>query len=82
MDVATTSRVLWLRRRLRRSEHFSEAELRAHQQRELLKLRQFASAHSQHYQRSHRGLERAPRSELPRPDQGDADGSLRQDQYR
>lgn len=63
--MAFVLRVLSKRRRLRQHERWSEAELRAHQARELTQLREFASAHSLFYARLLRGLERAPFHELP-----------------
>lgn len=65
MDVSMISRVLWLRRRLRRRERWGEAALREHQRRELTALRAFASARSPFYRRLHAGLDRAPLGELP-----------------
>ncbi len=69
MDVLMISRVLWLRRILRRilrrREQWSEQELREHQQRETAALRAFASARSPFYRHFHNGLDRAPLGELP-----------------
>jgi len=65
MGVSMISRVLWLRRILRRRERWSEQELREYQRREAAALRLFASAGSPFYQRFHKGLDRAPLAELP-----------------
>jgi phenylacetate-CoA ligase len=65
MDMSMISRVLWLRRTLRRQERWSEQELREHQRRELATLRAFAYARSPFYRRFHGGLDRAPLGELP-----------------
>src|SRR5262245_29753242 len=65
MDASMISRVLWLRRTLRRRERWSEQDLREHQRREAAALRAFASARSLFYQRFHKGLDRAPLAELP-----------------
>jgi phenylacetate-CoA ligase len=50
---------------LRRAETWSRDRIRAHQDRELVRLRQHAYAHSPFYQRFHKGLERRPLHELP-----------------
>jgi phenylacetate-CoA ligase len=65
MDVSVIARVLWLRRRLRARERWSQPRLREHQQRELRTLRAFASGRSAFYRDFHRGLDRAPLGELP-----------------
>jgi putative adenylate-forming enzyme len=65
VDVLMISRVLRLRRALRRREHWSEQELREHQERDAAALRAFASARSPFYRRFHDGLEGAPLAELP-----------------
>lgn len=58
-------RVLALRRRLRGRERWPHERLLAHQARALAELRQHALRRSRFYQRLHRGLERAPLTELP-----------------
>ncbi len=65
MDLWMISRVLWLRRALRRRERWSPARLREHQQRELAALRGFASTRSPFYRRFHAGLDGAPLEALP-----------------
>src|SRR4051794_6474840 len=59
------ARVLWLRRRLRAREHWTEQRLRTFQQRATTELLEFAYARSPFYRRFHRGLEGAPLAELP-----------------
>ena len=65
MDVLMISRVLRLRRTLRRREMWSETKLRNHQMQQLEKVRAFAYANSPFYQRFHRGVEGAALGELP-----------------
>jgi phenylacetate-CoA ligase len=65
VSIALMARVLWLRRRLRRRERWSQGELAAYQQRALAELREFALARSPFYRRFHEGLTHAPLSELP-----------------
>ncbi len=65
MDLSMISRVLWLRRTLRSRERWSQAQLHAHQRRELAALRGWAYARSPFYQRFHDGLDRAQLGELP-----------------
>jgi len=65
MDLWMISRVLWLRRALRRRERWSPARLREHQQRELAAVRGFASTRSPFYRRFHAGLDGAPLEALP-----------------
>ena len=65
MDTLLISRVLLLRRALRRRERWTPAQLREHQTRELATPRAFASTRSPFYRRLHHGLERAPLAELP-----------------
>jgi hypothetical protein len=60
MDLATISRVLWERRRLRRRERWSRDRVAAYQQRQLNDLRRFSLAESLFYRQFHRGLESAP----------------------
>ena len=52
-------------RMLRKRETWSREQIQQHQDRELARLRQFASAHSPFYQRFHKGLEDRPLHELP-----------------
>jgi phenylacetate-CoA ligase len=59
------ARVLWLRRRLRAREHWTEQRLCTHQQQATTELREFAYARSPFYRLFHRGLEGAPLAELP-----------------
>jgi len=65
MDLATISRVLWERRRLRLRERWSRDRVAAYQQRRLNVLRRFSLAESLFYRQFHRGLEAAPLNELP-----------------
>jgi putative adenylate-forming enzyme len=65
MDARTLLTVLARRRRLRRHERWSRAELVAHQASALAELRRHALARSRFYQRLHRGLEDAPFDQLP-----------------
>ncbi len=65
MDLSMIARVLWMRRRLRRRERWGEAQLHAHQRRELTNLRAFAAERSPFYQRFHAGLDAASLGELP-----------------
>lgn len=52
-------------RALRKRERWSREQIQRHQDRELARLRQFASVHSPFYQRVHKGLEGQPLHELP-----------------
>ena len=64
----TLSRILALifqARTLGNRETWSREQIRRHQDGELARLRQFASAHSPFYQRFHKGLEDRPLHELP-----------------
>jgi hypothetical protein len=63
--MSMIARVLWLRRRLRQRERWTERQLREHQRRELASLRGFAAAQSPFYRRWHAGLDDAPLGELP-----------------
>jgi phenylacetate-CoA ligase len=56
---------LWKRALMRRRESWSRDQLLDYQARRLKKLREYAWAHSQFYRTFHRGLERAPLTELP-----------------
>jgi phenylacetate-CoA ligase len=62
---ALVARVLWQRRRLRYRERWTQAQLRAHQQRALATLRAFAIARSPFYRRLHHGMQNAPLDQLP-----------------
>jgi phenylacetate-CoA ligase len=60
------ARVLWQRRRLRRRERWTEAQLRAHPPAaDSRRATKFASARSPFYRRFHHDLERAPLDQLP-----------------
>lgn len=50
---------------LRKRETWSREQIERHQERELARLRQFASVHSPFYQRFHKGFEDRPLGELP-----------------
>lgn len=52
-------------RALKRREKWTRERIKAHQQNELRKLRQFAYAHSPFYREFHKGLENRPLHELP-----------------
>lgn len=65
IDLSTIARVLWLRRVLRGRERWTDADLRAHQRRELTAIRTFAVARSPFYRQLHAGLGRAPLADLP-----------------
>jgi putative adenylate-forming enzyme len=65
MQIGTLLEVLRLRRRLRRRERWTRAELERHQQTELERLRRHAGERSAFYRRFHRGHESAPLHELP-----------------
>lgn len=65
MSTSMIGRVLWVRRRLRQRERWTERQLHEHQRRELATLRGFASARSPFYRRFHAGLDAAPLGELP-----------------
>ncbi len=65
MDTQLIARVLLRRRTLRRRERWTQAQLRDHQQRQLVTLRAFATTRSPFYQRLHHGLDGAPLDELP-----------------
>lgn len=65
MDFLMISRILLLRRSLRRRERWSQARLLEHQRRELTALRAFAYAHSPFYRSFHSGLQDAPLDQLP-----------------
>jgi len=65
MDTQLIARVLLRRRTLRRRERWARAQVREHQQRQLMTLRAFATTRSPFYQRFHHGLDGAPLDELP-----------------
>lgn len=65
MDTRLIARVLLRRRALRRRERWTQAQVRDHQQRQLVTLRAFATTRSPFYQRLHHGLAGAPLDELP-----------------
>lgn len=65
MRIATLLRILAERRRLRRNERWTRAELDAHQQTALTELRRFAVRRSPFYAELHRGLQNEQLSELP-----------------
>lgn len=65
MNIATLTRILGLRRRLRGHEGWPATQVSSHQLAELQTLRRFAGRRSSFYRTFHRGLERAPLAELP-----------------
>jgi phenylacetate-CoA ligase len=65
MDLATMSRVLWLRRRLRRHESWPREQILTYQRRRLKTLRRFAVNASPFYTGLHSGLVEAPLRALP-----------------
>jgi putative adenylate-forming enzyme len=65
MNASLVARVLWRRRVLRRREHWTEAQISAHQRRELARLRDFALRRSAFYQQFHAGRQDAPLGDLP-----------------
>lgn len=65
MDTQLIARVLLRRGTLRRRERWTQAQVRDHQQRQLMTLRAFATTRSPFYQRFHHGLDGAPLDELP-----------------
>ena len=65
MSMPLVAHVLWLRRRLRWRERWSQTELRAQQQGALADMCAYATARSPFYEQFHRNLERAPLSALP-----------------
>ena len=65
MNVGLLAQVMLNRPRFRRRDHWSPAELAAHQARSLSELRAWAYAESPFYARHHAGLFDAPLSELP-----------------
>ncbi|HEX5995314.1 MAG TPA: hypothetical protein VFY84_09260 [Jiangellales bacterium] len=65
MITSLIARVLWRRRVLRRHERWTEAEIRAHQQRELARLRSFAVQRSPFYREFHSGRATVPLDQLP-----------------
>jgi len=65
VNVGLLAQVVLNRARYRRRDHWSTAELAAHQARSLSELRAWAYAESSFYARHHAGLLDAPLSELP-----------------
>ncbi|HVV85903.1 MAG TPA: hypothetical protein VHE35_22745, partial [Kofleriaceae bacterium] len=65
MALSTLLQVLARRRRLRRHERWSRAELALHQASALAELRRYALTRSPFYRRIHAGLEGRPLAELP-----------------
>jgi phenylacetate-coenzyme A ligase PaaK-like adenylate-forming protein len=65
LGLSRLLKVIRRTRALRAREKWSREELRAHQQRELDRLRQFAYRNSPFYQRFHKGLEDKPLGDLP-----------------
>jgi putative adenylate-forming enzyme len=65
MNARLIAGVLARRRRIRRHEQWSQAELRRHQEQSLATLRAHALARSRFYQRLHAGFEGAPLEALP-----------------
>lgn len=65
MDLEVIARVLWLRGRMRRREGWSRAQVEAHRDAELRRLREFAVRRSPFYRELHRGLENKPLHDLP-----------------
>ena len=65
MNTRLVLAVLAMRRRHRRREHWSRAELEAFQRRALAELRAFAVERSSFYRSLHRGLEGKPLEALP-----------------
>lgn len=65
MDLRLITRVLALRRSLRRHERWTQSQLSQHRQRAVGELRGFAYARSPFYRQFHRGLLDTPLEELP-----------------
>jgi phenylacetate-CoA ligase len=65
MNVATIAGLLRERARLRTHDGWARDDVLAYQARRLADLRTYATEHSPFYRNLHRGLERAPLTELP-----------------
>lgn len=65
MDLRILLKTLNTLGEMRKHEHWTRAQLEAYQAKELLRLREFAYAHSSFYQRFHKGLFDRPLHELP-----------------
>ena len=65
MDIRLISRVLFLRAAWRRRDHWDAAQITAHQDHALRKLRRATYAGSEFYRRHHAGLHDAPLDQLP-----------------
>src|SRR5215218_1057035 len=65
MSTRIIFKVLWLRRQLRRRDHWSRRKLKVHQAHALRLLREHAYARSPFYRRFHAGLLDRPLNELP-----------------
>jgi len=65
MDIQIVLCVLAEMRQFRQRDHWTRQQLEAHQAEALLKLRDYAYAHSTFYQQFHKGLYDAPLQDLP-----------------
>ena len=65
MNISIATKLLWALSELRRRDHWTWAELRAHQARELRALRNYVYTRSPFYQRFHREVMGRPLCELP-----------------
>ena len=65
LNLFRIAEIILRARALSKRERWSREQIQRHQNRQLTRLRQFASAHSPFYERFHKGFEDRPLQELP-----------------